>query len=101
MLPCLLQRVADYCSNPQDLLTRDDLAAFLQSEYGLALDDSHRFIDWLIAGSYLTVRLHRGYASDIAAVVDGEILLAGPAFGRSAGQPAALEPHHVSLGGPP
>lgn len=80
MLPCLLRRVAEFCCNPQDLLTRNDLAAFLESEYGLALDDAQRLIGWLIASDFLAVRTHRGYAAEVAAVIDVEILCPGQAF---------------------
>ena len=80
MLPCLLRRVGEFCSNPQDLLTRDDLAAFLQSEYGLGLDDSLRLIAWLVGNEFLAVGTHRGYAAELAAVSDTEVLRPGPAF---------------------
>ena len=80
MLPCLLRRVGEFCCNPQDLLTRDDLAAFLESEYGLARDDAQRLIGWLITSDFLTVRTHRGYAAEVAAVIDSEILCPGQAF---------------------
>jgi len=80
MLPCLMRRIGEYCSHPQDLLTRNDLAAFIEGEYGLAHDDAHRLIGWLIDSGYLCVRSHRGYEVNVAAVVDGEILRPGQTF---------------------
>jgi hypothetical protein len=98
MLPCLLRRVAEFCENPQDLLTRDDVAAFLESEYGLALEDAHCVIDWLIRRGHLRARTHRGYVADVAAVIDRTVLLADPSFGRG---PTITRPNPVTVGGIP
>ena len=80
MMPCLLRRVGEFCCNPQDLLTRDDLAAFLGSEYGLALEDAQCLVGWLIANGFLNLRTHRDYVAEVAAVVDAEVLFPGDAF---------------------
>ncbi len=80
MLPRLLRRVGEFCCNPQDLLTRDDLSAFLESEYGLAGEDAQRLVAWLITNDYLAVRRHRGYAAEVAAVIEQEFLCSTHAF---------------------
>ncbi len=50
----MLTRIRDFSRNPQDLVSRDDLAAFLQADLGLDLDTSERMILWLQQQQYLT-----------------------------------------------
>jgi len=80
MLPRLLQRVGDYCQCPQDLVTRSELAAFLESEFGLDDEDAQLLIAWLIAQGYLEARITRHYQRACAIAVDTEVLRQGQAF---------------------
>jgi hypothetical protein len=80
MIPHVVLRVGDYCENPQDIVTRDDLAAFLESEIGLACEDAQRLVAWLLVEGYLEPHRFSAYHADLGAVVDEVVLRRGPAL---------------------
>ncbi|MBA3684191.1 MAG: hypothetical protein H0W72_03005 [Planctomycetes bacterium] len=65
----MLVRIRDFSRNPQDLVTHDDLAAFLQVDLGVDLDTSERLIAWLLVEQYLVERTSSYYDGDRGEVV--------------------------------
>lgn len=90
----MLVRIRDFSRNPQDLVTHDDLAAFLQVDLGVDLDTSDRLIAWLLVEQYLIERTSSYYDGDRGEVVVVLHYRHGPSFRRSPPQPpgqAALQ----------
>jgi hypothetical protein len=76
----MLARNRDFSRNPQDLVTRDDLAAFLQGELGIDLETSERMIAWLLHQQYLVERTSSYYDGNRGEVVVRRHYRHGPAF---------------------
>lgn len=77
-LPRLLQRVREFCANPQDLVSDDDVVAMLGNEFGLPDPDARRLLAWLVDSGHLRRRPHVHVEGD--GVVAREAVRLGPGF---------------------